>query len=341
MKKIILSLLIVTLLFIFLGCNKSQAGEVNITGQFVGNIPEKFAYTVPVNGVAFEGFAERVTLDSLGRFQINFVVERPVLINFLYFDSPSLIVEPGKHYDIILNLSTDLKLSIEGNLGQVQEFYNGLLHIHPRSCIFSFGSQEVSKYLEIRQELKAELKKELDVFEEFLTMEEISEDVYSLLVADRNVYYGTAQAVLASMNHLKINGDGGSAPDDLMEVWEEAISMVSSDQPFLLSSLYAYDYLLMTFWYNLYSTHGYAEVVATRAEKRRQGLIHSQTIGQAKGFISDQNLEFFIAAYILEQYRRRLLDQDLVTVIDQLKTNYPQSGYLPFVRDIPLELKKD
>ncbi|MBW6496875.1 MAG: hypothetical protein K0B09_00670 [Bacteroidales bacterium] len=338
MKQMIYSTLILGFLLIFLGCNRFQTSQVTITGQFAGNTPEVLSYTVPVNGTVFEGFYEEVTLDSLGGFEIRLELEKPALINFRYFDSPSLIVEQGKHYDIILNLSPDQKLSIEGNLGKVQEFYTGLMHTHPRSCIFSFGSHDPSEYLEIRRELQAELQKELNGFGEFLTMGEISEDVYALLVADRNVYYGTAQAVLASMNHLRINGDGSSTPDDLMEIWEEAISMVSSDQPFFLRSLYAYDYLFMTFWFNLYSALGYKEVVAIRAENRSQGLIHSNTIELAKEYSSDMNLEFFIAAYIDQQYRFRFFDQDLITVFEQFKTDYPQSAYTPFLEPLMQEV---
>jgi hypothetical protein len=338
MKKEVSITIAFALLFLISSCAGKKAGEVTIMGQIVGNIPEVLRYTEPVNGVAFEGFYEEVTLDSLGGFETRLELKGPALINFRYFDSPSLIVEPGKHYDIILNLSQDKKLSIEGSLGKAQEFYNSLIHIHPRSCIFSFGSHDPSEYLEIRRELQAELQKELDGFGEFLTMGEISEDVYALLVADRNVYYGTAQAVLASMNHLRINGDGSSTPDDLMEIWEEAISMVSSDHPFFLRSLYAYDYLFMTFWFNLYSALGYKEVVAIRAENRSQGLIHSNTIELAKEYSSDMNLEFFIAAYIDQQYRFRFFDQDLIKVLEQFKTDYPQSAYTPFLEPLMQEV---
>lgn len=338
MKKEVSITIAFALLFLISSCAGKKAGEVTIMGQIVGNIPEVLRYTEPVNGVAFEGFYEEVTLDSLGGLEIRLDVKKPALINFRYFDSPSLIVEPGKHYDIILNLSQDKKLSIEGSLGKAQAFYNSLIHIHPRSCIFSFGSHDPSEYLEIRRELQAELQKELDGFEEFLAKGEISEEVYSLLIADRKVYYGTAQAVLASMNNLRIKGEGEAVLNEIFEIWEEAISSIPLDHPFLLRSLYAYDFLFMTFWYNLYSALGFDEVVAIRAEKRSQGLIHSNAIEVAKGYFSDQNLEFFIAAYIDQQYRFRLFDQDVITVFEQFKTDFPQSEYTRFLEPLMQEV---
>jgi len=316
------------------GFGQINAGVVTINGQFVGNFPERLPYTVPVNGVAFRGFFETVTLDSLGRFEIRLEVEKPVLINFLYWDSPSLIIEPNKNYDIILSLSPERLLRIEGSLDETQEFYNSLVHTHPMRCIFAIGSHDVSEYTEKSQELQAELQRELDGFENFFNNGEISEEVFSLLVADRKVFFGTAQAVMASMNFNRIIGEGGLVTDELMGIWRDAVSWGALNQPFLLSSFYAYDYLLMTLWYHLYANLGYDEVVAIRAEKREQGVIHSHTIEIASKCFLDKTLEFFIASYIHEQYIMRIFDRDLITVYEQFKTLYPLSGYLRFLEPL-------
>lgn len=315
----------------FPGFGLSNAGVVTINGQIVGNFPESLPYSVPVNGVAFRGFFETVMLDSLGRFEIHLEIEKPVLINFLYWDSPSLIIEPNKHYDIILSLCPERLLRIEGSLNNIQKFYNSLVHTHPMRCIFTIGSHDVSEYTEKSQELLAELQRELDGIENFFNNGEISEEVFSLLVADRKVYYGTAQAVMASMNFRRIIGEGGLVTDELMGIWRDAVSWGALNQPFLLSSFYAYDYLLMTLWYHLYATLGYDEIVAIRAERRKQGVIHSHTIEIASKYFSGETLEFFIAAYIHEQYIRRMFDQDLITVFEKLKASNPQSSYTRFL----------
>lgn len=309
----------------------NRYGKAVISGQVVGNVPQWLQFTMPVNGVAYEGFFETVEIDSLGRFTILLETEKPVLVKFMFRDSPSFIVEPNIQYDLILNVSLNHTVTFGCNISEIQQFYNSLIHSHPRSCIFTIGTQNVAEYVAKGKELDTMLQQELDMFEEIFQNGKISRDVYSLLVADRTVYFNTAKAVMASMNFSNIVSAGGFASDALMGVWADAASWAMADNPFLLHAIYAYEYLLMTLWYHLYATHSFEDIAAIRAERRSQQTIHSHTIEVASELFSGNILEFFTAAYLHQQYLRNSFGQDLVAVFEQFKANYPKSKYTRFL----------
>ncbi|HAJ99325.1 MAG TPA: hypothetical protein DCM62_04805 [Bacteroidales bacterium] len=309
----------------------SRYGKAVISGQVVGNVPQWMQFTVPVNGAAYEGFFETVEIDSLGRFTILVETEKPVFLKFMFIDSHSFIVEPNKAYDIILNVSLSHTVRFGGNISEIQQFYNSLIHSHPRSCIFTIGTQNVTEYVEKGKELEAMLQQELEIFEEFYQNGKIPKDVFSLLVADRTVYFNTAKAVMASMNFSNVVSAGGIASDALMGVWADAVSWAIADNPFLLHAIYAYEYLLMTLWYHLYATHSFDDIAAIRAERRLQQTIHSHTIEVASELFSGKVLEFFTAAYLYQQYLMNSFDQDWIAVFEQFKAQYPKSNYTRFL----------
>jgi hypothetical protein len=340
MKEMVFSTLTVALLLIFIGCNKSQAGEVTITGQFVGNIPEQFTYTVPVNGVAFEGFFERGSPDSLGGFEINLVIDRPALLYFRYLDSPPLIIEPNQHYEIILNLSQDRKLSIEGDLGIVQKFFNELPHENPLTCLYSFGD-EISNYNEINKRLKNELAKEELAIQQLYSDGKTTENLKDLLITERKFYYKAAQGVLAGTNRFAFLGNNEPIPDDLHQIWHEALDFEKIDNNYFLQSYFAWSLIEQKIWQNIYTKFDVEQFTQIRAEKRKANLIHSHNVELAKEFISGDILQFYLAGLFYHQMMRREIDVNLQAIYEQFKIDYPESEYFPFVRDIYLEMIKD
>jgi hypothetical protein len=333
MKEMVFSTLTVALLLIFIGCNKSQAGEVTITGQFVGNIPEQFTYTVPVNGVAFEGFFERGSPDSLGGFEINLVIDRPALLYFRYLDSPPLIIEPNQHYEIILNLSQDRKLSIEGDLGIVQNFFNELPHETPISCLYSFG-EDVSSYNIISHRLKSELAKEEKGIQSLFLDGKITENLKELLITERRCYYKSALGVLAGTNRFAFLRNNEPIPNDLSQIWYEALDLDVIENDYLLQSYYSWFLIELKIWQNIYTKFDVEQITQIRAEKRKANLIHSHNVELAKEFISGDILQFYLAGLFYHQMMRREIDVNLQAIYEQFKIDYPESEYIPFVKEI-------
>jgi len=321
---------IVTILMaLHLSCTVER-NEVIITGEFLGEHPKDIGYTYPVNGTSFEGFTERVGLDSLGHFQINVQVDSPALMNFLYFGSPSLIIEPGRKYEISLSRNKNNVLEIGGSISETQKVYSGFPHQHPMSCLYSYG-EEFTNYNSIAQKLNADLQNEISVLNELYEQKQMSKNVFDLLVTDRKIYYYTAQSVLASRNHLNKMSNNEEVPDEIFNIWREAAYGIPMDSELLLSSFYSRDYLEMHCWYKIYENYDYDDFVELRAEKRANKSTHAHNIELAKEFLSNEILEFYIAGTFFHQNMRRQYDENLISIFEQFKCDYPESNYIPFV----------
>jgi hypothetical protein len=311
------------------GC-ASDNTEVVINGQFPGEIPSRIFYNVPVNGTSFEGFNREVKPDSLGRFQIVFKTGQPVLISFNYFDSPSLIAEPGQHYEITLNRNEDRTVGIGGNLSEAQQVYSALPHHHPRSCLY-FLEEDINDYITSRKILHAELEKELALFEKLRERNRISTDVYYLLVTDRTIYYALAQSSLISQNHLRMRINNEEVPDEIFDLWAEAAFAVLMENRFFMSSVYSWDLLQLTLFYHAYTGFDYDEFVALRAEKRAAQATHAHDIEMAKIFFTGPVLEFFTAGTFRHYHGRKMYDKNMASILEDFKSDFPESNYLPFV----------
>jgi len=307
-----------------------ERNEVIINGQFLGEHPEEIKYTYPVNGTSFDGFVNRVKLDSLGHFQINLQVYRPALITFRHAGSAFLIIEPGNKYEISLNQNKNNVLEMGGSISETQKVYSSFPHQHPMSCLYSYG-EEFTNYNSIKQNLNDDLQNEISILNELYEYNKISKDVLNLLVTDRKIYYYTAQSVLASRNHLTKKSKNEEVTDEIFSIWREAAHGVSLDNELLLSSYYSYDFLEMYLWYKIYTTFDYDSFVELRAENRDNRTTHAHNIDLAKKFLSNGNLEFYIAGTFFHQNMRRQYDDNLISIYKQFKSDFPESNYIPFV----------
>lgn len=315
-----------------LGCS-AERNEVIITGQFLGDHPAEIRFTYPVNGTSFEGFVNSVEPDSSGRFQIVLNIDKPVFLNFLSLGSPSLMIEPGNNYDIVLSRNINNVLEIGGNLGEAQKVYSSLPHQHPMTCLYSYG-EDFTNYHSVRQNLNNDLQKELSVLDELYNQKIVSGDLLNLMVTDRKIYYYTAQMVLSSRNHLNKKSNNEEVPDDIFGIWQEAANGIPLDNGLLLSSFYSFDFLQMYLWYRIYTTFNYDDFIKLRAENKDNRSTHAHNIELAKEFLSNGILEFYIAGTFFHQNMRRQYDDDLVSIFEQYKSDFPKSEYLQFVEKI-------
>lgn len=327
-------LLMITLIPILLShisCVQQEINEVNINGKFIGDIPERVGFTIPVNQTSYIGFRDIIEIDSTGAFNINVETDKPAFLTFWHLDSPSLIIEPDKQYNLVLEIDPEKGLLMHGELGELQEFYNKLAHENPMTCMYSFG-EDISNYTIIRQNIHDTLEKELSAILELYASGKISEQIKDLLVADRQIYYMTAQAVLASANNLRVRRDNEEfLLDEIFSLWSEAASRVPMDSELFLSSFYSWDFLQLYLWYKIYTNYDYDDFVEMRAEKRANATIHAHNIELAKEYLSGDILEFFIAGTFFYQHSIRQYDNDLNHNFELFKSYFPKSSYLPFV----------
>ncbi len=211
----------------------------------------------------------------------------------------------------------------------------------PRACIYEYPD-DITNYRAVNKALLADLKKEMEKIDSAFHAGMLSQDIYELIKTDRQLYYQVARTVVASANYLRMMADDRMVPDEVFELWEDALTAVSTDNPWFFSSLKAYDYLLYTYWHSIYTdpAFDYDEFVKIRAEKREARQIMGHTLARAPEIFSGAPLEFFMAAYITDQYAIRQPHDELPGVIEDFATQYPDSDYLVFLERIRDELEE-
>jgi hypothetical protein len=327
----LLLLALIPLLIIHIGCVEQEKNEVVINGKFTGDIPEHLGYTIPANQTSYMGFSEMIEPDSTGTFRIIIETDKPALLSFGMLDSPSLIIEPGKNYNIILEHDLEKGLLMNGDLGQLQEFYNMLPHENPMTCMYSFGD-DISNYNSISQSLNDKLEKELSAVMELFESKEITEEIKDLLVADRTIYYMTAKSVLFSSNNLRVRSENEEfLLEEIFSLWSEAADGIKLDNPYIISSFHSWDFLHLYLWYNVYSNYEFNHLVELRAQHRDNATTHAHNIELAKEYLSGNVLEFYFAGTFYTQHGRRQYDSDLNYIFEMFKSDFPDSRYLPFV----------
>jgi hypothetical protein len=250
-QKLILSVLI---LINLISC-KTNPEVTSITGKVIGELPAEIIYTNPINGVCDLNFSQSVITDSLGNFNIYLNIDNPVFIKLFaksrstYQESePIIIAESGKKYELNIDLyNKEHPYSIEGENGEIQNFYNRLSRVNPRSCVYSFG-KDISDMPGLRTDLKEHKQKEISAITAFYENGEITEQVYQLLKLDREVYYGVALSTLASINNVNFVSNKTEVPNLVFDIWKEANSTVSLNNQNILSANNIYDFLYLQFW---------------------------------------------------------------------------------------------
>jgi len=113
--------LILLLVILLAGCATEQK-EVVISGHYSGQPRERIASTETVNGVVHRDFTDHAELCPEGNFSFTRTTERPAFVNFLFYGSPSLIVEPGGEYHVQLFFDPSEGFEMDGEFCDIQVF---------------------------------------------------------------------------------------------------------------------------------------------------------------------------------------------------------------------------
>ncbi|HNV53097.1 MAG TPA: hypothetical protein PLH91_05905 [Tenuifilaceae bacterium] len=321
--RVLLFSSLILLSFIVIGQNNTAL----IKGKITGNIPEKINYTAPVGDSYFWNYSNSFQPDSLGNFAITINTARPCFVNIYYADeSHSIIVEPNGEYEININQN---QVNINGSTDGAQNFYTNLLRINPRACDNPI-STDTSTVDIIKLKLDESLAKELSDLLNIYSSGSISKDVYELVKFDREVYYKIALANLASKNLLVTQNGKEVVSSEMMKLWVDAVSSISLTNLNFLHSTYAYDFLDIYIWCQIYTHQNIDEFNSVRKEFRQKNLVHTHTLSLARMYLQGDLLEFYKAAYLhLNSFRAT---KELLSLFESFIVEYPNSNYTPYLK---------
>lgn len=311
--------------------------KTTITGKIVGEIPEIIEYTIPLNGVSFFGFEDSVQPDSSGNFQVELEIEKPCFIEFSkgYQAYGTVIAEPEMNYVVFIDTEDKENIfRIECKNEKGQNLYN---QISNRSMIAGGHFElEAKKYLKdsIRTEIEQSLEQKEEIeragFRQLFENKVISEDFYNLVCADREYFYKGAQGSVGFGNFLySERGQNKLTKEEYSALWREIFQSHPVSNPELLQSPWFYYYVENYLRYNQFIKDSID--TKTLSELRKQGLIHTHNIEYAKKYLSGKHLEYYYAAYIIYQAIYKEYEEELISLFEQFKKEYPSSEYSHFI----------
>jgi len=332
-------LFIINFTFISFFC-LGQNNEVLIKGKINGNIPDKIGFSIPVQSKYFWNFAKYVQPDSLGYFQISFKIAKPCFVNIYKTEAnPSIIVEPNKIYEIEID-QTSKEVYVKTNIKSIQNYYSNLLRLNPRTCDNPINT-DTAAIGTIIIKLNRSLQEEITVFSNSYSNKEITEEVYELLKMDREVYYKAALANIALKNYFKSENDKVGSKE-MQELWDKSILGISLTNSYFLRTNYAYDFIDLYIWNNVYKMLDDKELSETYKKTRndflQKNLRHTHDLILAEQFLNGEILEFYKASYLhLNSFRD---SKEILSLFEEFQTNCPESIYNSFLEPKKKDLSK-
>jgi thiol-disulfide isomerase/thioredoxin len=190
-----------------------------------------------------------------------------------------------------------------------------------------FNDTIISK---IKQDLDKKEKMEMDQFQELLNDKMISEEFFNLVRSDRAYFYKGVLSMIASIKYMvNARRNNNLKDDDFRNMWFEAYETHPVTNPDLLRSPWFFYYVQNYLRYFEFTDTSFG--IDAQEELYKQGLLQTHKIENAKKYLSDSVLEYYIAASLSYASFSKNYEKELISLFDQFKEDYPSSKYLPFL----------
>jgi len=321
------------LIILFFSC-QPRKHETKISGKIIGDIPESISYSVPVEGGCNLQFLEDINIDSSGNFQLELAIEKPAFIRLISgpkLNNKFIIAEPGKEYEINLDYTNEENIfNVKCESMEAHNFYNNLeMPFH----IDVLGRQlaKDTSFTFTRNNILRSQEKEQLALDKLYHAGSISNELYSIIKKDRNIYYKSLIQSVALKRHLDFRNSGETVKADRILKEHDKLfeNFDISDVP--LNSQWTYNLLNQFIEFKrqwlIYSIPNENPEIT-----KKQGVSQIDYINFAKQFLPQTHIEYYMANRIAVACRRQTsYEPELIELIKYFKTNYPESGYISFL----------
>lgn len=333
------ALLPVFILIILFSCSERYDNTVTIKGKINGEIPEEIFYTYPVRNTYLYGLRGIAIPDSSGNFEIEIDVEEAAFSYVVVYGRVmvNLLIEPGKNYEVNLQLGEESTFKIQGDFKEGQE----LLNSFPDPAHAQFEAREYMSYTDakkIETQLDSILNVELESVDSLLREGLVSESFCQLLKTDRKVFY---DAVKGNLAQLKWSNDkrknDGSFTKGFETMWNNVVDHVSLADYDVLKSQWAFN-LIETFLNNKqYLAPDYKP--GKFSEMRKKGLRHTHKLSFVDENLDGLYKEWYTATYLLfHGGMQKRYQEEFISLFKKFDTEFLESEYTQhlesFVADI-------
>ena len=330
MQKIRLKIIILLfLIFGLISCSNKENNRVIINGKIEGAKSEKIEFTTPINGKWFYGNKRTISIDSMGEFKIELVIEKPSFVTLYVKEKASgvLLIEPRKTYDVKFDLNKkEKKFSVNSQDSTIHNFYNTL----PTPDFYLIGLNQFyndSIPSEVAFKINALREKEILELDLLLEQGKISKQSYKLASLDRNIYYKSLEAGAAAIILRKLLYEKKvDKIEELKSFWDRKISVERLNQVDHNRSPWFYTLVYNFIWYNLFSSEKpEAKEMKTMFDTASRLRFN---IDEAKKYLTGETLEYYLASFIfLESWQTQDNSKEIVKIYDDFKKEYPNNPY--------------
>jgi thiol-disulfide isomerase/thioredoxin len=323
--------LLTILIALLFGCTNNKNESV-IKGKISGKIPDKVEYTVPLNGICNWMVTDSVKPDSLGRFQIVFITEKPEFIKLRVSPETQgvVIIEPGKNYDVIFNSNkTKDNFQVFGDNEVAQNQYNRLPNpVHIQLGARAFLKDTVA--LTIKGKIDSLKAIEIAIFKDLFDNGKISEDFFNLIKTDRDCYYSAVKATTVWIKYL-ISKSNIKQPfsNEMKALWAETFQQPLLSEEYIIRSPWCYSYSESYIFFKEYMNNDLSQEKIEESRKLNLYKIHH--IDDARKYLPNTLLESYMAIYIYLESSQKEYENELITLYNQFNKDYPDSNFTKYL----------
>jgi thiol-disulfide isomerase/thioredoxin len=328
--------ILITLIALLLIGNACKKNIVVINCEIADKDIHQIEYAVPINGVLNGLMTDSVKPDESGKFTISVPLEKAgfISLNPLYksnpiYRSPEVIIaEPGKTYSVRFGTADNPKLTtIKGPHEVAQNEFNNP-GVDP---LFLISSKIYRPFIKdsvpssIHNNIIKLRDKDIVRFKEMNEKGELSNDLFKLILADKNCYYALIEATIYQTKYT-------STRDEMKQFWEDTYKSVSFKPEEIALSPWHSEYYRSFINYKLYMNN---ELNSQQLKDlREKKLMKSFFINNgAKKYLPTELMESFFANFIYYDcfLVRELEDYEIITLFRQFESEYPGSKYIRYL----------
>ncbi|HBB93095.1 MAG: hypothetical protein A2X22_05440 [Bacteroidetes bacterium GWF2_49_14] len=306
--------------------------QVTIQGKIVGFTPSRLEYVNPINGFAFPGFRETISLDSSGNFRIQIPLKEPgFILIYASMNTGVVIAEPGESYHVVFEqIGETNSFRLSGPNEDGQNHYNTLPS--PYLVQLEFGRfGEVNDYQVYAQKVNRQKAEQLGKFKELLDQGKISDNFYQNVLIDRNCYYST---LLSTFPLIKLyRGDPSNPsqyPMELKHQWKQIWTENPPTDPKNLLSPRWYEYAKYYIEYQKYLGDSVDIDAVNQAYKDK--LVNTHQLTFVDKYFSAIQAETYTASLIYEGCLQKKFEKEWLELFDRFKSKYPKSMANPYLK---------
>lgn len=328
-------LITIALIFGLLGCQTEKRRAI-ITGTIIGNIKGDIEYTSSENGACYWQFAKPLQIDSTGHFILTLEMDNPTFFQIVVgtYEQSTIIVEPGLNYKIELDLDAkNDKLKVDCLNNKAQTLYRRLPSDQPQNAPRNFTIYNKPIPSNIFDSIAVIKEKEIQSFKELLDNNKISESFYELVKIDRTCYYAAVQSSFVSAFYSKAQQESNETlKAEMVEKWRTIFQNTNQNELYMVNSFWFYT--LATDLMNFKKYWEKPSKIDSLIQIYNSPNSLAFDVALSNMLFDGKTKEYFLARILQETNITISKNEEVVSLIQEFKNNYPQSEFIPYLNDV-------